>query len=403
MAFEVVLPRLGWNMEEGTLTGWRKKDGETVRAGEVLFEVESDKAVQEVEALENGVLRIPADSPAPGTTIPVGTVIAYLVQPGEQVPPRKSGLAAHVAPTLAPSAPVSAAPMAAAGPPEGSAPDVQTVPRHAQGGSGRKHSAISPRARRAAAELGVEWSRLRGSGSSGRIVERDVRQAAAAEIAVEGGSRMSSGVRASAPATLTTEADASELVRLRNHFTSSRTPVVPSYTDIMMKAAAFALQEHPGLNARFEQGSFVRWATVNIGIAVDTDRGLVVPVVHGVPSKTLVEIARETADLIGRAHSGLLRPEELDGGTFSITDLGMYEVDAFTPIINRPECAVLGLGRIVARQVVVDAEAGNVAIRPMVALSLTFDPGLADAAPAARLLQTIKQCVETPYLWLAGR
>jgi pyruvate dehydrogenase E2 component (dihydrolipoamide acetyltransferase) len=391
MAFEVVLPRLGWNMEEGTLTGWRKKDGETVRVGEILFEVESDKAVQEVEALESGVLRIPADSPAPGTTIPVGTVIAYLVQPGEQMPDFRK------ATTLPAAGPAEAAPAPAPVPPAPAAHVPPAAP------PGRRHPAISPRAKRVAAELGVDWSRLRGSGSSGRIVERDVRESAAPQMAGVGAARMSSEARASAAATLTTEADAAELVRLHYHFTSSRTPVVPTYADVMMKAAAFALKEHPGLNARFEQGSFVRWASVNIGIAVDTERGLVVPVVHGVQSKTLVEIAGETADLIGRAHSGLLRPEELDGATFSITDLGVYEVDAFTPFINRPACAVLGLGRIVARQVVVDARAGTVAIRPMVALSLTFDPGLADAAPAARLLQKIKQCVETPYLWLAGR
>jgi pyruvate dehydrogenase E2 component (dihydrolipoyllysine-residue acetyltransferase) len=404
MAFEVVLPRLGWNMEEGTLTGWRKHDGDSVKAGEVLFEVESDKAVQEVEALESGVLRIPDDSPAPGTTVTVGTVIAYLVQPGEQMPSKSAPIAAardvsaQVTPRPSASSRVTPGASASARVPTAPVPSTQGPPGPAPG---RRHPAISPRAKRVAAELRVEWMRLRGSGSTGRIVERDVRTAAAGTPA--GAAAMSASARTPAPVTLTTEADASEMVRLRRHFTSSSASVVPSCADFVLKAAAFALQEHPDLNARFEQGSIVRPEEVHIGIALDAEEGLLVPVVHDVQSRTLMEIARETADLIERARSGGLRPEELGGGTFSIIDLGLYEIDAFTPVINLPECAVLGVGRIVARQVVVDAEAGTTAIRSMAALSLTFDQRLVESAPAARFLQRVKQCVEAPYLWLAGR
>jgi len=393
MAADVVLPRLGWNMEEGTLTGWRKNDGDTVAAGEVLFEVESDKAVQEVEALEGGVLRIPPDSPPPGSTVPVGTVIAYLVQPGEPMP---------ASPRSAPTASVAEGAPAPAPQTGGSAPTVPAAARRPQEPSGRRHPAISPRAKRTASELGVEWIGLRGTGSSGRIVERDVRKAASAAAVVRSAG-VTAGARASAAVTLTAEADATELVRLRNRFKSSGAPTIPSYTDLLVKVAAYALQEHPDLNARFEQGSIVPSPPVNISVAMEAERGMAAPVIHDAQAKTLMEIAREAADLVERARSGRLRPADVGGGTFRIINLGMYEIDAFTPIVNGPECAALGMGRISARQVVVDAEAGQVAIRQMVVLSLTFDHRLVDAVSAARFLRTIKQCVETPYLVLAGR
>ena len=163
---------------------------------------------------------------------------------------------------------------------------------------------------------------------------------------------------------------------------------VPSYNDLLAKLIAQALLEHPMLNARFEGDTIVQAATVNIGVAVDTDRGLLVPVLRDVQTKSLRQIARESAALIEQARTGRITVEELQGGTFTITNLGMYEIDAFTPIINLPECAILGVGRIVPKQVVVDAEAERVAIRHMVFLSLTFDHRLVDGAPAARFLQT---------------
>jgi pyruvate dehydrogenase E2 component (dihydrolipoamide acetyltransferase) len=141
---------------------------------------------------------------------------------------------------------------------------------------------------------------------------------------------------------------------------------------------------------------------VNVGIAVDTERGLLVPVLRDAQSKPVRQVAREAADLAGRARAGRLEPDEFHGGTFTVTDLGMFDIDAFTPILRIPECAVLGVGRIVAKQVVMDAEAGQVAIRRMMALSLTFDRRLADGAKAARFLQELKRYVERPVLWLIG-
>lgn len=457
MAFEVVMPRLGWNMETGSLFEWLKQDGDRVEAGEILFTVESDKAIQDVEALESGILRIPPDTPPPGKPVPVGTLLAYLVTPGEALPfVAQAGTAPAQKQTAATPSPTHTVPV--------------TVPHMSE----RKPPAVSPRAARVASELGVDWTPLKGSGRTGRIVERDVRQAAAASLAAE--ETLPSGVRVSpvarrvahelgvnleqlaaqipgkrieradveaaarkvvlaapsaprrpAPAapgdvvlpitqmrritaermvdsahnaasvTLTTEADATELVRLRNQLKSDITQLVPSYNDLLTKLVAQALIEHPQVNARFMGESIVESATVNIGIAVDTERGLLVPVVHDVQTKSLRQIALESAAMIERARSGRLSPDDPHDGTFTITNLGMYEIDAFTPIINLPECAILGVGRITPKQVVMDVEAERVAVRHMMFLSLTFDHRLVDGAPAAHFLQTIKHLIECPW------
>lgn len=454
MAFEVTMPRLGWSMETGKLAEWLKKDGDRVEAGEILFSVEGDKAIQEVEALESGILRIPPDTPPPGQEMPVGTVLAYIVQPGERAPFESRTAAAPISVTsaLAPESPLLA-------------PEPVSAPGRTRHGL----PAISPRARRVAQELGVEWAALTGSGRSGRIVERDVRQAAharqpepqirvspvARRLAKEAGinlaelaaqqpgrsieredvaeaiavrvaaapvapapaapadqvtpitnvrrtiaERMAASAQTAAAVTLTTEADATELVRLRDQLKNDAAQPVPTYNDVLAKLVAQALTEHPALNAHLEGDTILQATAISIGIAVDTERGLLVPVLHDVQSKSLRQIAAESAALIDKARNGRVTVDELRGGTFTITNLGMYDIDAFTPIINLPECAILGVGRIVPKQVVVDAEAGRLAIRHMAFLSLTFDHRLVDGAPAARFLQRVKQYVEKPYLWL---
>ena len=400
MAFEIVMPRLGWNMEEGALAGWRKKEGDKVTAGEILFEVESDKAIQECEALENGILHIPPECPPQGKQVPVGTLLGWLLAPGEAKPVPGSG--AKTAP------PAAAAPPAAK-----TAPAAVRSAQTAIRPDGR-HPAISPRAKRVAGELGVRWEDLKGSGSTGRIVERDIRAAAQSGTATAGAAspisgarrhiaqRMSASAHTTAAVTLTTEADATEMVRLRALFKKEGAPVVPSYNDMLILVSALALREHPDCNARLEGDSIVHSEDVNVGLAVDTERGLLVPVIKAVQGMSLREIAESSARLVEAARSGRITPDDMQGGTFTITNLGAYEIDAFTPIINVPECAILGVGRIVARQVVTDAEAGTLAIRHMAVLSLTFDHRLVDGAPAARFLQTLKRFVEKPYFWLAG-
>jgi pyruvate dehydrogenase E2 component (dihydrolipoamide acetyltransferase) len=467
MAYEVVMPRLGWNMESGALSSWRKKDGDFVNAGDILFEVESEKAFQEVEAVESGILRIPPDSPGLSQIVPVGTRLAYLLLPGEELP----------VPITTPATPnpvkTSSAPLTA------TLADIPARP-------GRKAKAISPRAARLAAELGIDWSTLQGSGRTGRIVERDVRQVAlqlstAAPVEVEASplarrlaqemgldlahlaaqmpgkrieradvetairstlqamahpsrpasekagektfartvqpissvrrltaSRLASSAHSAAAVTLTTEADATELVQLRRQLKEDGASLVPTYTDLMVCLVAHALVEHPQVNAHLEgemnhrSAMIVQPGVVNIGIAVDTERGLLVPVLPAVQTKSLRQIAQESEVLIEKARSGKIHPDEMKDGTFTITNLGMYDIDAFTPIINLPECAVLGVGRIVPKQIVLDAASEQLAIRHMLFLSLTFDHRLVDGAPAARFLQRVKQLIEEPYLWLVN-
>jgi pyruvate dehydrogenase E2 component (dihydrolipoamide acetyltransferase) len=168
----------------------------------------------------------------------------------------------------------------------------------------------------------------------------------------------------------------------------------------MIKIVALGLAEHPALNASLTETGIVRHSNVHVAIAVDTPRGLVAPVVHDAGARSVASIARESARLIGDAHGGASRPADLAGATFTITNLGMFEIDAFTPMVNLPQCAILGLGRIVARPVVVDEAAEQVGVRRMLSLSLTFDHRLVDGAPAARFLQRVKHLVERPTLWL---
>jgi pyruvate dehydrogenase E2 component (dihydrolipoamide acetyltransferase) len=215
--------------------------------------------------------------------------------------------------------------------------------------------------------------------------------------------RMSASAHTTAPVTLTTEVDATELVKLRKQLKGDsgvNTRPVPTYTDLLAKLCAVALEEHPMLNARLGKDEIVLSSVAHIGFAVDTERGLFVPVIRDVGSKNLRQIAAESQSLVESARAGTLKSDI--ASTFTITNLGMYEIDAFTPIINLPECAILGVGRIKPKQVVIDADAEQIAIRHMMFLSLTFDHRLVDGAPAARFLQRIKQFVEQPYLWLIG-
>jgi pyruvate dehydrogenase E2 component (dihydrolipoamide acetyltransferase) len=448
------MPRLGWTMEEGVFLQWLKRDGDQVRPGDLLYAIEGDKAADEIEAFDEGILRIPPDGPAPGATLQVGALLGYIVQPGEPAP-----FEAGPPPSAKPPAP-SEARAAADGPP--------ASPAGQANGNGRARGevAISPRARRVANELGVAWAQLAGSGRTGRIVERDVRAAAlrqasppmaaplratplarrvaedlgvdlnqlasdapgrrigradvvqaagaapppAAEAATPLSSvrritaaRLAESARTAVPVTLTTDADATELVRLRKQIAAdlgaSGLPA-PTYNDLLLKLVAVALGEHPALNASYSDDGIVQHAEAHIGIAVDAERGLLVPVVRDVGRKSLQQIAAESARLIGEARAGSARAADLRGGTFSISNLGMFQIDAFTPVINLPECAILGIGRIQARPVVIDEEAETVAVRRMMALSLTFDHRAVDGGPAARFLSRVREFVQRPYLWL---
>jgi pyruvate dehydrogenase E2 component (dihydrolipoamide acetyltransferase) len=393
MAIPITVPRLGWNMEEGVFAGWLKPDGAPVRAGESLFSLESDKATEEVECLDDGVLRIPPDGPRAGDKVAVGAVIGYLLRAGETAPPLRTDEGGRMKDEkdsliFPPSSGERTGRPARAGP------------------------AASPRARRVAAELGVDWATLKGSGRTGRVRERDVRAAAAEVRAATGvavssvrrtiAERMLTSHRSTAPVTVTTTADATNLVNLRDQFKAAAqagTDLVPGYTDFLVKLAAVALQQHPLLNASWEGEQIRMPPGVHIGVAVDTAAGLLVPVLRDVPSLGLRELAARARDLAERARQGKLAPDEMRGGTFTVTNLGAFGIDAFTPIINFPQCAALGVGRIQRRAVVVG---GEVVARDQIGLSLTFDHRIVDGAPAARFVQTLTSLVENPVPWLIG-
>ena len=213
--------------------------------------------------------------------------------------------------------------------------------------------------------------------------------------------RMAEGSQTTAPVTLTTEADATDLVAVREQFKAalgSRDMVVPTYTDLIIKLTSIALSEHPLLNASWQEDGILVPDGVHIAMAVDVESGLVVPVIRDVPAKSIQQIAEESRSLAQRARSRQLGVDDLQGGTFTITNLGNYGIDAFSPIINLPQCAILGVGRIIEKPAVVD---GQVVPRKMMALSLTFDHRVVDGGPAARFLNTVREYVEQPYQWLS--
>lgn len=438
MAEEIVMPRLGWTMEEGTLVEWLKEDGAAVETGELLFTVEGDKALNEIETFVGGILHLPSAAPQPGDTVPVGTVLGYLLEADEQPPAYEATKTNAAADSQTPGQ--AASTISDAEP----APTVATAA-----------PTISPRARRVAAELGVDWQQLQGSGRTGRIVERDVRAAQglssaapkatpiAQRLAAEAGldlaelaaqkqggrieredveaalaaralptsstsqpitrvrqliaTHLSTSAHTTAAVTLTTEADATELVLLRQKFKDSLGQNAPTYNDLLIKLSASALGKHPALNASWHDEEIQFHTTVHMGVATDTDDGLLVPVIRDAQSKSLQQIAAATKTLFDQARQRQLKPEDMQDGTFTLTNLGMYGIDAFTPIINLPQCAILGIGRIREKPAVHD---GQIVARSMMALSLTFDHRIIDGGPAARFLDQVRSFVEQPYQWL---
>ena len=402
MAFELFVPRLGWDMEEGAFAGWLKKDGETVKEGEPVFLIESEKAEQEVESLESGILHIPVDGPQPGDVLPVGTLIGYLVAPGEEAPPSVKSVSA------APAMPERAgAKVESASTGTGAVPIAAAQPREERAA----RPSISPRAKRIAKELGVDWTKVQGSGRERRIVEEDIRAAASETGAAAGEAppaplgrlrkriarRVSESARSTASVTLTAEADATNLVSRRDELKAgaSGETVVPTYTDLLVKLTATALEKYPLLNAYWENEQIRVIDDVHIAIAVDTEDGLLAPVLRDANKKSIEQIAGESRSLAEKARARRLDREALQSGTFTITNLGTYGVDAFTPIINLPQCAILGVGAIRLKPAVYQ---GQLAARHMVSLSLTFDHRIVDGAPAAAFLKTVCELIEQPGL-----
>lgn len=412
MAFKVIMPKLGLTMQEGTIIKWFKSEGEPVHQGEQLYEFETDKAVMQVEAKADGVVgKILAGE---GVTAPVGGTVAWIVAPGEEVP--------EEVPEKVPDEVFDSK----------ASDSVVAAPSAETGGRERgERLKASPVARRLAGEAGLDLTAVQGTGPGGRITKRDVEQAlarakespppaATSAVVVEEPTAPSgvaiplTGLRAviarrvaesahtTAPVTLTTEVDAGELVAVREKLKAeeerdeSESEEV-SYNDLVIMIVARALRAFPFMNARLQGETIEQLAEINVGLAVDTERGLVVPVIRNADRKSLLQITQERRDLVERAHAGKATPDDLTGGTFTLTNLGMYSVDTFTPLINLPETAVMGVGRIAERPLV---HQGQIVARPTLWLSLTFDHRLVDGAPAARFLQHIGRLIEQPYLCL---
>ena len=385
MAEEIAMPRLGWTMEEGTLVEWLKTEGEQVETGEILFTVESDKALNEIETFSSGILCIPPGAPQPGDTVPVGTLLGYLLQTGEEMPTERASASGDPASPIPVPATLHNQPTPAAKPP-----------------STKGNPTISPRARRIAHELNISWHHIKGSGQTGRIIERDIRAVTAQPPGSTGhireliANRLWQSQNETAAVTLTTEADATGLVDLRAGFKASQGTDAPTYNHMIAKLTALALGEHPALNASWQNGAPHQYESVHLGLAVDTEGGLLVPVIRDADSKSLAQIATEARALALKARRHTLGPDALQDGTFTISNLGMYGIDAFTPIINLPQAAILGLGRIVEKPAVFQ---GQVVPRALMALSLTFDHRILDGGPAARFLDRVRTFIEQPDLW----
>jgi pyruvate dehydrogenase E2 component (dihydrolipoamide acetyltransferase) len=452
MPIPITIPRLGWSMEEGVFTEWVKAPGDLVKAGDVLFLLEGDKAVEEIESLDSGILCIPADAPAPGQKVKVGEAIGFLLVEGEAPPttvgrPPASDLSKNESPTpvssSSPSPRVSSPPptaqSVASGPPRAAGPaarrlahqlgidlnavftpdptgrvlceDVQRAALSRQhAGSAASRPIATPRARRIARELNVDWTRLRGTGRGGRIRERDIiaggnprhaevapkvvsapstpgKHTPASKLRMTIAERMLAGVVQAAPVTLTTKVDAEPLISYRAHLKDkSEGGIVPSYNDILIGLSAQTLRELPALNSCWHRDGIHIYDAVHIATAVDTDAGLLAPVIRDADQLTVRQIAEQSRELIERGRIGRLTQKHLDGGTFTVSNLGMFGIDAFTPILSPSQAGVLGVGRIVQEPIVRESQ---IQVGHTLTLSLTFDHRVIDGAPAARWLQRL--------------
>ena len=388
MANPIVMPRLGDFMTEGTISKWNKAAGEGVEQGEVIAEIESEKLNYQLEAGGAGILHTVAGE---GDVVPVDGIIGYLLAEGEAPPSAET------------SAPAADARRAAA----------RRAPARKAGRRGDPGVPSTPGARRLAASLEVDISQVTPTGPRGRVTEGDVRafaesqQAAPAKAGPRGlpepaSSDALSGMRKSiadhmrsslsdtAQLSFFMELDVTEAQRLRKD-ASSGSDVTLSIAHVLTKACAGALQRYPALNSVMADGQILTFDDVNVGVAVSLREGLVVPVVRGADAKSIEEIAGETTDLADRARAGSLRPDEVLGGTFTISVLG--SVDGFTPILNAGQSAILGVGKSAEKPVVRD---GEIVIREMITVSLTVDHQVVDGAVAAGFMRRLQQLVERP-------
>jgi pyruvate dehydrogenase E2 component (dihydrolipoamide acetyltransferase) len=451
MITKVVLAKLSPTMEEGTIVKWNKKEGDAIKQGDVLAEIETDKANMEMEALGSGVLR--KILVAAGGKAPVGALIGVIADPNEDIEKVIAGAGAAPRPAAAPAAPAAPAPPAAPEPqaapesqaapqpqpapparePERPAPAPQAAPQpvpaaaHAGAGNDGRLKA-SPLARSMAAQRQIPLESVTGSGPGGRIIKRDIEAWQGGGAAASAASPQRIPSAASAPARapqpsvragediplsnmrktiarrlseskfsaphfyVTVEVDMDAAVELREQLQRAE-EVKVSYNDLVVKACARALTRFPAVNASWKEDRIATHGEVNVGVAVAMSEGLIVPVIRGADAKSVVEISREVKELAGRARDRKLKPEEFSGGTFTVSNLGMFDVVEFTAIINPPESAILAVGAVRAVPVV---EEGQVRAGHRMRVTLSSDHRVVDGALAAQFLAEVRRLLENP-------
>ena len=391
MAYDIVVPRLGWSMDEGIFVEWLFEPGDFISKGSNLFVIEGDKAAEEIESFDEGFLVIPDEAPKPGDTVSVGQLVGFLIAEGETAP--------EYAPTQeqSPTTPQANHDVLSTSSTDNT---VQTAP------SPRTERIVaSPRARRAANKIGISLSTVTGTGTNGRIRERDVLSAGAPTHAqwkslvsqmpagtvepfsprqLAATERFTLAVNQAVPVTLTRHADVSALVNQREILNSKpqKDDFRFSLGDLITYALIQALVETPTFNSYFTDNGIAHPDCINLSVAMDTEDGLLVPVINNADSLTLTELAATIRELSASAQNNSLTLDQLTGGTFTITNLGMYGVEQFTPVLNVPQGAILGVGAVTSLNV--DGIPSHT-----LQLSLTIDHRVHDGVPAAKFLQTL--------------
>ena len=399
MASEVKLPRLGQGMEAGTVTKWLKSEGETVTKGEPLFEIDTDKVTQEVESDYDGVLLKIALAEGEA---PVGQTIAWIGKEGEEV---------AEAPKVEAPEPASTEPKQVRE--SEPAPEPEAVSATSESNGGRIKA--SPLARRIARERGVDLAALRGTGPDGRIVAEDVERGGQAGPQLvpswhkgEVEAVPLTNIRKTIARRLTAAWQApvfqltvtADMTRANDLVAAAREmnpDVRITVTDLLAKLCAQALMRHRDVNVQYTEDALIKFPTANVGIAVAAPQGLVVPVLRSVERQSLAEVAASRGDVVGRARDSKLTSQDLENGTFTISNLGMFGIEQFVAVLNPPQAAILAVGATVDTPVARD---GEVVVRPIMTMTLTVDHRAVDGAAGADFLRTVKQFVEDPALAL---
>ncbi len=414
MPTNVIMPALELAQETGKVLHWLKSPGDTVTKGEPLVEIETDKITVEIEAPASGVLRDVTASA--GDVVPVGKTIALIFAAGEAgvASPPAAVKASPLARKIAQEHGVDIAQVKAAGGKiekadvlahVASRTESPTVNGAAARPSAARLTAASPKARRLAAERGLDITTVRGSGPGDAVLAADVPAAAGAPRVAAApvgnvwrimAERMTASWTSAPHFYLVREVNVSRLVTWRERV-SKQTGARITYTDLLVRIVAAALSQHPRVNVSWREGAIVQHTDINIGLAVAVDDGLVVPVIHRADTLSLVEVAARREDVVSRGQSGKLRPADIQGGGFTISNLGMYGVDSFNAIVNPPQAAILAVGRIADRVVAVN---GQAVVQPTMVLTLSCDHRALDGARGAQFLGALAELIEEPLALL---